>query len=297
MTALLINSSQYTHTVDIAILDLIPYAVLAVVMTLYPVSGFIADVCCGRFKVAMISLALFLFSLLFLVLACFLNIPIWASTQPFFNRESGEYFALLIVIFVSLSLICFVCGLTGYQANYIQLGLDQLFEAPHEYLALFIHYATWAFSLGSVIVPTLISIGMCESLQKKERLSALLTLPSLLAILLFILFMYSWCKKQAWSNIDPGQRNPYKTVYKIINFARKHKHPLQRSAFTYSDDEIPNRLDFAKERYGGPYTTEEVENVKTLIRVILLLLAIGPTHILSVASSHYIFPLFSIHIY
>ena len=44
----------------------------------------------------------------------------------------------------------FVIGLAGYQANFIQLGLDQLFEAPSQYLGLFIHYATWAFHTGSI---------------------------------------------------------------------------------------------------------------------------------------------------
>ena len=37
-------------------------------------------------------------------------------------------------------------GLAGYQANFIQLGLDQLITAPSEDLALFIHRALWAYS-------------------------------------------------------------------------------------------------------------------------------------------------------
>ena len=47
LVAIMINTSHYACTVDVAVLDLIPYAVLAVIMTFYPLSGFIADVCCG----------------------------------------------------------------------------------------------------------------------------------------------------------------------------------------------------------------------------------------------------------
>ena len=67
--------------------------------------------------------------------------------------------------------------------------------------------------------------------------------------------------------------SPYKTVSQINNFARKHRYPLQCSAFTYIDNYIPSRLDFAKERYGGPFTTEQVENVKMFLRI---LFGVGP---------------------
>ena len=45
-----------------------------------------------------------------------------------------------------------------------------------------------------------------------------------------------------------------------------------RSAFTYG--EVPSRLDLAKNRYGGPFTTEEVEDVKTFGRILLVLISL-----------------------
>ena len=38
--------------------------------------------------------------------------------------------------------------------------------------------------------------------------------------------------------------------------------------------EVPSRLDLAKKRYGGPFTTEEVENVKTFGRILLVLISL-----------------------
>ena len=55
--------------------------------------------------------------------------------------------------------------------------------------------------------------------------------------------------------------NPYKLVYGVIQFAIKHKHPIKRRAFTYCNDERPSRIDYGKQSYGGPFTTEQVEDV------------------------------------
>ena len=56
----------------------------------------------------------------------------------------------------------------------------------------------------------------------------------------------------------------------MLLYTRKHRYPIQRSAFTYCDDEVPSRLDYAKERYGRPFTTEQVEDVKTFFKILML---------------------------
>ena len=78
-------------------------------------------------------------------------------------------------------------------------------------------------------------------------------------------------------------------------FHRKHKYPLHRSTFTYSDNYIPSRLDFAKERYGGPFKTEQVENVKTFLRILVVLLSLDPVFMLEVPASYFVFPLICLH--
>ena len=103
------------------------------------------------------------------------------------------------------------------------------------------------------------------------------------------------CWKHRWFYSEPGHQNPYKTVYSIFKFAKSHKYPLRRSAFTHCDNYIPSRLDFAKERFGGPFTTEQVENVKTFLRILLVLVALGPVFALEVPASFFIFPMFGLH--
>ena len=83
------------------------------------------------------------------------------------------------------------------------------------------------------------------------------------------------CKRQSWFMIDPGSKNPYKMVYKMIRFAVQHNAPIRHSAFTYCEDELPTRMDLGKERYGGPFLTEQVEDVKAFLGILCLLLTFG----------------------
>ena len=72
-------------------------------------------------------------------------------------------------------------------------------------------------------------------------------------------------------------------------------YPLRRSAYTYGDNVIPSRFDFAKERFEGPFTTEHVEDVKILLSIFWILLALGPLHVLQIPASSIVFPLFGLH--
>ena len=75
---------------------------------------------------------------------------------------------------------------------------------------------------------------------------------------------------------------------RVVGFARKHKVPIQRSAFTYWEDDIPTGLDLGKNKYGGPFTTEQVENVKAFFGISYLLLALGPIFTADIAASAFL---------
>ena len=290
--AAVLIASNVHHYSSILIHDVISYATLALVLIFYPLSGFVADVFCGRLKMVKSSLVVLLIS--FVLIGTTLVIAKTMKHHYFYSFTHDQ--GILVIILACLSLFLFIIGLVGYQANIIQLGLDQLFEAPSQYLGLFIHYATWIFHSGALpwvtIIPQLICINLRHS--TKSVLYAL-TAPILLVFIVLLLISH-WKPVRRWFHSQPEQHNPYKTVYNVLKFAKNHKHPLQRSAFTYGDNFLPSRLDFAKERYGGPFTTEQVENVKTFFRILLTLSALGPVFALEVPASVFIFPLFSIHI-
>jgi hypothetical protein len=102
------------------------------------------------------------------------------------------------------------------------------------------------------------------------------------------------CYKRNWFYIEPSTHNPYGMVYRVLKFTAKHDRPLRRSALTFCDDEKPPRIDYCKEKYGGPYSTATVEDVKTFLRVLVMLLAVGPIYVVYV-STIYLFPIFGLH--
>ena len=104
----------------------------------------------------------------------------------------------------------------------------------------------------------------------------------------------SWCPGATWhkyldayvSNHHRGQYNssisvathsvnPIKLIIQVLNYTRKHNYPVRRSAFTYLDEEQPTRMDYGKEKFGGPFTEEEVEDVKTILRLLPLMACIS----------------------
>ena len=78
---------------------------------------------------------------------------------------------------------------------------------------------------------------------------------------------------------EPVSVNPVSLIYKVLKYAAKQKTAVQRSALTYWENELPTRLDNGKAKYGGPFTTEQVEDVKTFWRVPVIILVITPFNV------------------
>ena len=73
--------------------------------------------------------------------------------------------------------------------------------------------------------------------------------------------------------------NLFQLMWKVLKFAWKNRYPLNHSSFTYCEENTPSRLDLGKEQHGGPFTTEEVEDIKTFLRLIPLLMSLFSYHI------------------
>ena len=115
-----------------------------------------------------------------------------------------------------------------------------------------------------------------------------LSLPLMFLAMLVVMLTFTYWKRH-WFSIERVRSNPYKMVVKVIKFVFRNRHP--GAHFTYTDEE-PSRLDYAKEIYGGPFKTENVEDVKTFLRILVIMLALGPLFALEVP----IGPVFTIFI-
>ena len=268
------------------------YAILAVIAMFYPLGGFLADVCCGRFKTVMIGLCFLSFHAVVTIIIPVVWVVITqhphSLLQQYNFKEVAPYY---FVGFCAFSLA--MLGIVAFQANFIQLGLVQLMDAPSISLSIFVHAAVWANVLGICIMGIGNAFIAAPELNIKVKIGSVAVLFLSLASFPF-LFVFS-CSKWRWFYTEPGRHNPYRNVLKVLNFVRKHKYPLYRSAFTYCYDERPSRIDFAKSRYGGPFTTEQVEDVKTFFRILMLLLSLGTIFVMEVPTSYIGFKTFRLH--
>ena len=280
----LVRASPLIQT-NIALPFVILYSFIVFVFIFYPINGFIADVYCGRFRIIIASMCVILLSLtsFLLIFVVFFYAGVPNNLQPF------------LFVVLGLALFLTVFGIGGFSANIIQFGLDQLVDAPSRHQAYFVHWSKWSYDSLSVVVVGLFAYYSCPVNDLIPGFQ-LFVLPNAVCIaLLFLVTIISFWKRR-WFVAEPGQHNPYRMVARVLNFCRGHRYPLQRSAFTYCDDERPSRLDFAKERFGGPFTTEQVEDVKTLFRLLILLLAVGPVFVMDVPSSYVAFLKLGFHI-
>ena len=198
----------------------------------------------------------------------------------------------LDILLVAVPSVVQFIGLSAFQVTAIQFGTDQLQGAPSKHLSAFIY---WYFCME--FLPKRI-LGLVVYLLSNYALVTEFVIHLGCCLLCVVLLSFVLCVKGCFmshwflGDLERGttcicnrsqsdKHNPYSLVYRSIKFALKHKHPLQRSAFTYWEDKIPSRIDLGKSKYGGPFTSEEVENVKIFLQLIKVLVSLFGIFIIS----------------
>jgi len=258
----------------------------------YPIAGYLADNKFGRYKTVRFSLAFLLVpSALLGAVYIVVTFLLPALEVSFVDRDFViTYWCLAGLLYVAVCI-----GIVGFFANIIQFGMDQIYEYPAEVQSLFILWFWWTNFAAELVsqLSWFMSRLPCyedeSNLRTTDCLLSLLgnILTGMIYACLFVLTMTSCCLvswKKSWFLIEPSCINPYKLVIKVTNFAYKYRKPLRRSAFTYCEDDVPSGLDIAKDKYGGPFTVEQVEDVKAFYGIFFILLALGPAFSLRVGA-------------
>ena len=217
----------------------------------YPFFGLLADVCIGRYKAILTGMIL-----------CFVS-WIVSGIVLIMQNYDGPYEAQWPVN--SLAYLAHCVGLALFTANIIQYTIDQLVGASADELNTVIYWHCAALPLKSL----LLSFATCSDTYKYLKL--IMFILSGVAVSL-VLVSHSFFKHKL-ENISLI-KNPVKLIVRVLCYARKHKYPENRSALTYWEEEAPSRIDLGKDKYGGPFTVEEVEDVKTVFRIIPLFIVI-----------------------
>ena len=165
---------------------------------------------------------------------------------------------------------------------------DQLIGATSDELSAVVQWFVWTNFVGLSLSDAILVIGT-TTLKMQLITDAGFALVFAIPIAAIII---SDCLCQQWLDRTHKVTNPIKLIIQVLNYTRKHRYPERRSAFTYIDEEQPTRMDFGKEKFGGPFTEEEVEDVKTVLRLIPLVICLSflsgaevtPTNFLNIAS-------------
>jgi len=218
-----------------------------------PVTGWLAQVHTSRYKMVSYS-SRFTWGIaivlnLYLVLNSPTDIHSLAYSVP---KKSLELLACL--------------GFAGALISNIQLGLDQMTDASSADISSYICWTVWLYSLAYCLM-AFTQHCFCEIYTM--GLSFFLVSCALTVIVLTDILFHHWLIK------EPVTSDPLKHIYRVLAYAAKNKHPRLRSAFTFWEDEPYSRIDLGKTKYGGPFTTEQVEDVKSFFQILKILLMGG----------------------
>ena len=211
-----------------------------------PLIGWLSDVRLGRHKVISWSICL--------AWVAFVSVTIVSDLETTVQlNKIGYVHAVKLVLLILASM-----GFGGHQANVVHYGLDQLQDSSTDEITSFISWYVWSSMSGAIVV---VYTQTCIPEEYLIFSKVVVCLFLSLALILSIFSEHMLIK-------EPVTQNPFKLVYNVVKYAIKNKHPRCRSAFTYCEDELPSRIDFGKNKYGGPFTTEQVEDVKTFFRIL-----------------------------
>lgn len=157
----------------------------------------------------------------------------------------------------NLSQTAFIIVMASY-------GFEQLLGASSEELAAYAHWYYWCRIFGWFLtVPVICSVNI--------KYGALVVYSLHIITLLIVLISSFFSKKLGVLEMH-SNLNPVRQMIKVFSYAKKYKYPKNRSALTYWEENSPSRLDLGKEKYGGPFTEDEVEDVKTFLKMLPLVI-------------------------
>ena len=214
----------------------------------FPLFGLLADIKTGRYNTIITGV--------YLSFVSWIICGVVTIVKTFMNID------ILYLVVLGVGYIIEVIGYCFVRSNIIQFNFDQLIGASADKLSAVIYW----HSLSIPIVYVIDEIGKC--LIKQFVIVSYVLSGVAMCIVILSNFMF-----KHWLDTTPNIANPIKLIWKVLNYARKNKYPKNRSALTYWERDYPSRLDLGKEKYGGPFSEEEVENVKTVLRLIPLFIS------------------------
>ena len=252
----LFSTTHFVKIVHSNPMKWLSYCLVLTVVVFAPLSGWLADAKFGNYKVFKVGAVLLftttVINCLFLIL----------------ETQNLKINSTLTWILFSLGYSFFMLGVCACMVIALPLGLDQMPDASSSSIASYKAWFVCSLYIGGFIGEIFLLFLNC--IDEEMCSSYILIWALLLVVCMSIVLASNFLFSPKWLIVEPKSPQSLKTIYYVLKFAAKHKAPLNCSALTYWEEDIPSRLDLGKSKYGGPFTTEQVEDVKTVLRLLTI---------------------------
>ena len=211
--------------------------------------GLLADVKTGKYNTIITGV---LFSFLFWIFA---GLAVIVKTFT----DSTLFFTILLFAGYILQVI----GYCSFRSNIVQFSIDQSVGASADELSAIIHW-------HSASIPILLVVVQAGQILIKPFAIVSYVLSGVSVSIVII----SNSLLKHWLDTTHHKINPVKLITKVLNYSIKNKYPSNCSALTYWEEDYPSRPDLGMEKYGGPFSEKEVQNVTTMLQLISLLISL-----------------------
>ncbi|XP_051949976.1 solute carrier family 15 member 4 isoform X2 [Xyrauchen texanus] len=274
---LFLNSSPFYWEGTLA--SQAPLLFMGVTYLISPFGGWLADAFLGKFLTIALSLILYLFGMLLFPLVssdntrnylcgeemafpvqpaeCFPENGTVPANVTCSNRQSycgPAIFSGLVLVAV---------GVGAVKSNITPFGADQVKDRGPEATRRFFNWFYWCINLGAIF-----SLGGVAYIQQNISFSIGYIIPTVclaVSLIVFVLGRTVFITK-------PADGSAFSGMFRILGSALCGRGPEEPSLLRPK----PTLLDGAKVTYGGRFPEEKVEEVKSLVKILPVFLALIP---------------------
>ena len=237
------------------------------VVTLWSLAGFVSAWLIGwKYKltdIVMMGVVIVSIGVLLKTILALAYLTASSSVSKHLIEDINYFVALIMVV-----------GAGTVVNNALQLAIEQNPEASADQLSSLISWFVLSSSIGWWLQAIIRDIYMAcigpsvDTIVEYDPVVKLLVCcVCALSLILGFLFKHKFLDNSLTSNA-------IRKVYAVLKYAYKHKFPERRSAMTYWEDAPVSRFNLCKGEYGGPFSNELVEDVKTFIRISVMFIGV-----------------------
>ncbi|KAM5193522.1 solute carrier family 15 member 4 [Mantella aurantiaca] len=254
-----------------------------------PFAGWLADALIGRFPTILMSMLLYLVGMLLFPLISYPktrsvfcgDLPLATvnnCTTANATSINGTYISCpdqglsycSTPMFIGLVVVSL--GVGSVKANITPFGADQVKDRGPEATRRFFNWFYWSINLGAIV-------SLCGIAYVQQNVGFLIgyIIPTVCIGVSFLVFL---CGHAVFVT-KSADGSTFTDMFKILGYSccrRKQSTDNPRSIIHASSSQRPNQsiLDMAKASRGGPFREEQVEDVKALVKIIPVFLALIP---------------------